>query len=169
MLLRRLYFILPDTLRATAVAQELLDSGTPAQRIAFASRNPQPAPIAGITVQGPGDDPGAHLEKTLWNLNLGVFFAALVGLIVLLAAEVSLPWLTLPLLIMLASFIAGERFTHVPDTHLQEFASALRHGEVVLMVTVPPERVAEIETRVHRHHPDAAVGGVGWGSDLLHT
>lgn len=169
MLLRRLYFILPDTLRATAVAQELLDSGTPAQRIAFASRNPQPAPIAGITVQGPGDDPGARLERILWNLNLGVFFIALAALIVMLAAEVSIPWLVAPLLIMLATFIGGERFTHVPDTHLNEFAPALRHGEVVLMVTVPPERVAEIEALVHRHHPDATVGGVGWGSDLLHV
>lgn len=169
MLLRRLYFILPDTLRATAVAQELLDSGISARRIAFASRNPQPAPIAGITVQSPDNDRGARLERSLWNLNLGVFFAALAMLIVMLAAEVSLPWLALPLLIMLASFFAGERFTHVPDTHLQEFTSAVRHGEVVLVVTVPPERVAEIEALVHRHHPDAAVGGVGWGSDLLHV
>lgn len=169
MLLRRLYFVLPDSLRATGVAQELLDSGIPARRIAFASRNPQPAPIAGITVQSPDDDPGARLERLLWNLNLAVFFVALAALIVMLAADVSLPWLVAPALIMLATFIAGERFTHVPDTHLQEFTPALRHGEVVLMVTVPPEQVAEIEARVHRHHPDAAVGGVGWSSDLLHV
>jgi hypothetical protein len=169
MLLRRLYFVLPDRLRAAAVAQELLDSGIPMRRIAFASLNPRLAPLAGITVQSPDNDPGARLERSLWNLNLGLFFAALAGLIVLLIAQASLFWLALPVLIMLASFIAGERFTHVPDTHLQEFASALRHGEVVLMVSVPPQRVAEIEARVHRHHPDAAVGGVGWDSDLLHA
>ncbi|MBI5039891.1 MAG: hypothetical protein HZB57_01360, partial [Gammaproteobacteria bacterium] len=62
----------------------------------------------------------------------------------------------------------GVRFTHVPNIHLREFAAALRHGELVLMVSVPRNRVAEIEDLVHRHHPDAAVGGVGWSSDLLH-
>lgn len=169
MLLRRLYFILPDTLRATGVAQELLDAGIAARRIALASRNPGAAPIAGIAVQSPGDDPGARIERTLWNLNLAVFFVALAALIAMLIAKAGLAWLAIPLLIMLATFLAGERFTHVPDTHLREFASALRHGEVVLMVDVPPERVAEIESRVQSHHPDAAVGGVGWGSDLLHT
>lgn len=168
-MLRRLYFVLPDANRATDIVRELLQSGVAAQRIALASRRPQKLEIAGMTMQTASDDPGARIEHRLWNLNLLIFFAALLALIGMLAAQVNMAWLSLPALIMLASFVAGERFTHVPNTHLQEFAAALRHGEVVLMVNVPPDRVAEIEALVHQHHPDAAVGGVGWSSDLLHV
>jgi len=36
------------------------------------------------------------------------------------------------------------------------------HGEVVLMVDVPRERVHEIEHRVSPWHREAGLGGVGW-------
>jgi hypothetical protein len=51
--------------------------------------------------------------------------------------------------------------------HLGEFRDALAHGEVLLMVDVPRGRVSEVEDRVHRHHPEATVGGVGWSADML--
>jgi hypothetical protein len=38
----------------------------------------------------------------------------------------------------------------------------LRHGEVVVMVDVPADRVHEVEGMVSRQHPEAGVGGVGW-------
>lgn len=168
-MLRRLYFILPDTDRAAGVIRELQQSGVASRHIALASRRPQKVQIEGMMLQTVSGDPGARIERGLWNLNLLVFFAALLALLGMLAAQVSMAWLSLPVLIMLATFIAGERFTHVPNTHLQEFAAALRHGEAVLMVDVPPQRVAEVEALIHQHHPDAAVGGVGWSSDLLHV
>lgn len=168
-MLRRLYFILPDTRRAAEIIQELQQSGIASRRIALVSRGPERMQIAGITVQNAGNDPGARLERILWNLNLALFFSGLLALLVMLATGVSMAWLGVPLAIMLVTFIAGERFTHVPNTHLQEFAQALRHGEIVLMVDAPPAQVAEIEALIHRHHPDAAAGGVGWSSDLLHV
>lgn len=168
-MLRRLYFVLPDTRHATDIVQEIQQSGVSSRHIALASLRPEQARLAGVAVQNASDDPGARLEHVLWNSNLALFFIALLALGAMLAAGVNMAWLGIPLTIMLVTFIAGERFTHVPNTHLQEFAPALRHGEVVLMVDVPPDRVAEIEALIQRHHPDAAVGGVGWSSDLLHV
>ena len=56
---------------------------------------------------------------------------------------------------------------NVPDVHLTEFTDALSHGEVLLMVDVPVDRVAEIEKAVHHRHPEAVVGGVSWAVDAF--
>jgi hypothetical protein len=64
---------------------------------------------------------------------------------------------------MAATFALGEWFIdHVPNIYLTEFRDALAHGEILLMVDVPAWRVKEIEDHIHSHHPEAAVGGVGW-------
>ena len=48
--------------------------------------------------------------------------------------------------------------------HLDEFRDAMAHGEILLMVDVPEQQVADIENLVHHHHPEATVGGVSWGT-----
>ena len=79
-------------------------------------------------------------------------------------------WLLLPAAVMLISFLLGEEFTRrVPDVHLSEFRDALRHGEILLMIDVPVTKVERFEALVHRHHPEAVTGGVGWHIDALHT
>lgn len=168
-MMRRLYFILPDASRAADIVQELQQSGVASRRIRLVTRRPEQDRIGGVALQDASDDPDARMEYRLWNLNLAIFFVALLGVVAVLVSGIGMVWVGIPLLIMLASFIAGERFTHLPNTHLREFASALRHGEMVLMVDVPPDRVAECETLIHQHHPEAAVGGVGWSSDLPAT
>jgi hypothetical protein len=71
---------------------------------------------------------------------------------------------------MLATFLTGVEFTrHIPNVHLSEFTDAIHHREILLMVDVPVAQVAQVEKRVHRHHPEAVAGGVGWHSDALHT
>jgi hypothetical protein len=112
-------------------------------------------------------DLARHLETFLWDSNLVVFGVALGALLTLGLSSGLTAWLLLPLAIMLASFLAGLRFTRLPNVHLDEFRDALSHGEILLMVDVPVARVADIENRVHRHHPEAAVGGVGWGTTVM--
>ena len=61
------------------------------------------------------------------------------------------------------------RYPDVPATLLGRLAvdsryKGRRHGEILLMVDVTEERVADIENLVHRHHPEATVGGVSWGT-----
>ena len=63
----------------------------------------------------------------------------------------------------IATFIAGERFAvKLPHAHLTDLRVPLEHGEVVLLVDVPFERVREIEHLVAERHPEIGVGGVGW-------
>jgi len=115
-------------------------------------------------------DPDALLETILWDGNLVLFFIALLLLAVLVLLQVSVYWLILPVVVMLASFAAGVQFTHrIPNVHLSEFTDALHHQEILLMIDVPAGQVARVEELVHRHHPEAVTGGVGWHVDALHV
>ncbi len=166
---RKLYFVLPTVQAVTTVIDELKAAGIDAAHIVVATRKPQRQRIRGVHVQDSCTDPADRLEQTLWNLNLAVFFIAACAALLILVTQGLSYWMLVPLAILLASFIGGERFTHIPNTHLREFSAALRHGELVLMVSVPREQVADIENLVLRRRPDAALGGVGWSSDLLHV
>jgi hypothetical protein len=65
--------------------------------------------------------------------------------------------------VLVATFIAGERFAiKLPHAHLADLRVPLEHGEVVLLVDVPLQRVREIEHLVAERHPEIGVGGVGW-------
>jgi hypothetical protein len=165
---RRLYFILPDSQLASKIATELEGAGIDAGHITVACREPNQVRIPDVNSQDPTTDPGDLVEKNLWNLNLAIFFISVLSLPFILAIHGLTFWLVIPVGILIVSFVGGLRFTDVPNTHLREFTAALHHGELVLIVSVPRARVAEIEALVQRNHPDAALGGVGWSSDLLH-
>jgi hypothetical protein len=168
MIKRRLYFLLPDTGHAGAVVSELEARGIARKYMhAIAGRG---GDVNGLPVASrmQRNDPGARIERYLWGGNLVLFFLALIALVIL--AVLSLPWwwLLLPAGIMLVSFLAGLEFVmHTPNVHLAEFQSAMRHREILLMVDVPAGQVAEVEDTVHRRHPEAIAGGVGWSIDAL--
>lgn len=165
---RRLYFLMPDTLHARELVQELEQHGIDRRHIhAIAGEGADPGDLPQATSQQRGDV-AARIEQVLWMGNLIVFFMALLVLIVMALSQSGWHWLLLPAGIMVASFLAGLGFTaQVPNVHLDEFRDALRHAEVLLLVDVPVRQVARVEGLVHRRHPEAAVGGVGWSiSDL---
>jgi hypothetical protein len=164
---RRLYFLLPDRAHALSVVNELAGSGLDLEQMhALAGEQ---VSLEGLPEASDAQrhDLARHLETFLWDSNLVVFGVALGALLTLGLSSGLTAWLLLPLAIMLASFLAGLRFTRLPNVHLDEFRDALSHGEILLMVDVPVARVADIENRVHRHHPEAAVGGVGWGTTVM--
>lgn len=166
---RRVYFVLPTIGLTAAIIADLQAIGIKAGQLRVASREPEQISLPGVTVQDASTDRSDQLEHALWNADLVVFFiGALIALAILVTQGLSFS-LLIPLFIMLLSFIAGLQFTQVPNTHLREFSEALRHGELVLMVSVPRDRVAEVEGLVQGHYPAATVGGVGWSSDLLHV
>lgn len=166
-MLRRLYFVLPDPQSTARAIADLEEAGVDRRRMAITAHRLEDAPELGVRVECDDHDRGARVERLLWNANLGAFgIAALTGLI-LLAWQGPTAWLLVAVAVMAATFGAGLRFTHVPNAHLQEFTAALRHGELLLSVDVAAARVRAIEDLVHRLHPEAAVGGVGWGSGLL--
>jgi len=57
----------------------------------------------------------------------------------------------------------------LPDTHLSEFADALKHGEILLMVDAVSEQANELEHCVQDHHPEAVAGGSSWNTPMLGT
>lgn len=167
---RRLYFLLPDTEHARAVVSELEARGVERNFMhAIAGRG---GDVNGLPVASrmQCDDLGARIEQYLWGGNLALFFLALIALVVLALLPLPWWWLLLPAGIMLATFLTGLEFVmHTPNVHLAEFQSAMRHREILLMIDVPARQVAEVEEMVHRRHPEAIAGGVGWSVDALHV
>lgn len=165
---RRLYFLLPDAEHARGVLGELQTAGIERKFMhAIAGRDADLEDLPVATKQQRADI-AARTESYLWNGNLVIFFVALLALLVLAVLQVNGYWLLLPAGIMLIAFIAGLEFvTHVPNVHLGEFRDALRHREILLMIDVPVTQVARVEELVHRHHPEAVDGGVGWSIAAL--
>ena len=166
---RRLYFLLPDTLHVRSVVSDLEASGIDIGALHVVARPGTDLDGLPVATGRQRRDLGERLETALWDGNLGVFFIALVALVVMALAQLAWYWLLIPAAFMLVSFTAGVVFTsHVPNVHLSEFQDAVRHGELLLMVDVPTGDVEQVETLVHRHHPEAVAGGVGWHIDALH-
>jgi hypothetical protein len=165
---RRLYFLFPDTGHATVVVKELEVHGIERNRMhAIAG---QGADLGDLPVASRNQrrDLAARIEDVVWGGNLGLFFVALLALVTMIALPVNGYWLLLPAGIMLVSFLIGLEFaTRIPNVHLAEFRDAMRHREILLMIDVPLSQVTRVEELVHRHHPEAVVGGVGWSVDAM--
>jgi hypothetical protein len=164
---RRLYFLIPDRTHALAVVEDLVEHGIDTRYMhAIGDRRTR---LDGLPNASPRQrrDSANILEKILWNCNLACFALALVTVLIAPIFIGLSWWLLLPVGIMLTNFLAGVGFTNLPNTHLGEFRDALAHGEILLMVDVPESRVAEVEDDIHHHHPEATVGGVGWGTQAL--
>ena len=78
-------------------------------------------------------------------------------------------WWLLPVAVMASTLFLGERFSHLPNVHTDAFREALAHGEILLMVDVPPDHVHEVANRMQRHHPEAVAGGSSWNLPALGT
>ena len=165
---RRLYFLLPDVAHAKAVVAKLETNGVERKYTnvtAAKGIDLEGLPLASLNQRM---DLGARLETIFWDGNLVLFFLALMALIVLILMSVSGIWLVLASTIMLTTFMVGVGFTkYIPNVHLSEFADALRHQEILLMVDVPAGQVARVEKLIHHNHPEAVAGGVGWHINAL--
>jgi hypothetical protein len=166
---RRLYFTFPLPAQARRAVRELVDSGVPRTAIHVVARD------AGVLDDLPRATPAERgdlvwtLERLYWTANLAVFFAALVAF---LGAAYAGRWVfaAAAAVGMAVTFVTGERFAAaLPHAHLDELRVPLRHGEVVVMVDVSPDRVRGVEQLLSRLHPEVGVGGVGWHIHGLHA
>jgi hypothetical protein len=165
-MLRRLFFLFPDEKHAQRVVRELVNNNIAKRHIHAIAHGVRLYTLPAAT-ERQKKDTAFLVEKLLWIANLLLFSIAFIGLIMALVSAETL-WVAVAIFVMLATFIAGELFVvYIPDVHLSEFSDALSHGEILLMVDVPKNQVAEIEHLVHRHHPEAAIGGVGWTLDAF--
>ncbi|MCG6866650.1 MAG: DUF805 domain-containing protein [Thiogranum sp.] len=164
----RLYFLLPDREHTLRVVNELAEKGfDPRQMHTLAGRGLSTEGLPASNTRQRENFAG-RVEFWTWRANLALFFFAAVALVIMAFQQAGL-WILLPLAVMLATLVPGNRFARVPNVHLQEFRDALRHGEILLMIDVPQQRVDEVEYRVHARHPEAVAGGSSWNAPLLHT
>lgn len=159
---RRLFFLFPSLKQTREAVRELEEFGIDEADIhTFAAD--------GQTLEGlpPATERQQHaldkqVENIAWKTNLVVFFIALAGFVIAMFSG-SLGWAAVMLAVMAVTFGMGYLFsTRIPKVHLDEFHDALHHHEILLTVDVPPRHMLAIEQMVHRRHPEAVDGGVGW-------
>lgn len=161
---RRLYYLLPDTPHAQSLSRELVDLAIPrlnVQALAESRLEMNKEVKTRMTTEPDRDD---VLEWWLWRVNLLMFFLALIAFVGVL---VFLPWpaVIIPLLVMVACLLVGVSFSlRMPNVHWREFTPAVHHGEILLMVEVPSGELKRVDEYVHRRHPEAVTGGVGWAA-----
>ncbi len=166
---RRLYFLFPEVEHARRVVEELEQAGVDNDHIPAMARPEIDLSSLPQATPNQKSDRVWFIERLFWNGNLAIFAAALVGLLVSLYWSFSV-WSVLAVVVMLVTFIAGGRFAvKVPHAHLNEVQGALARGEILLMVDIPKQRVAEVDDLVLHHHPEAGLGGVGWTVAALGT
>ena len=159
---RRLYYLLPDTSHAEKLVEDLGDTTILKQDVHAVAKDS--IPLNGIEdVHGlTENDRDYFVEWFLWRINLALFFVALISFVAILIWSPGV-WLIPPFAIMLGTFVSGLMFVlRLPNVHLDEFRPALQHGEVLLMIDVPPSDVEQVDHHVHRKHPEVVTGGVCW-------
>lgn len=164
---RRLYFLIPDVKYAERLVKRLVENGVTKVNIHSIAR--QGVDISKLPKSShlQRDDAANRAEDWLWNANLVLFFIALAVALTLIMYQFPF-WALIPVFIMLVSFFVGFKFaSQVPNAHINELRSAIRHGEILLLVDVPKQRVREIETLISHAHPEVATGGIGWSLPAL--
>ncbi len=165
-MLRRLFFLFPDEEHAQRAVNQLVFLNISERNIHAISRGVALRTLPEAT-ERQKNDTAFRVESFLWRANLLLFIVSLMTFIVALVMA-AFYWTLVALFVMTITFFAGEHFVvHVPDVHLTEFTDALSHGEILLMVDVPADRVVEIENMIHHRNPEAVVGGVSWTVDAF--
>lgn len=164
---RRLYFIVPEESQAVKIVTDLETAGVNRQHVhAIAGKGATLEQLPAANERQRHDTVWL-LQRIVWAGNLALFALGAVGLIVSVL-QGSLAGAILSFAAMALALGAGILFaTRVPDTHLDEFRGVLSHHEVLLMVDVPKQRVADIEALISRRHPEATAGGTGWTIEAL--
>ncbi len=159
-LLHRIYFVIPDLPHTQAIIEELEQVDVPREQLHVVGGGDLTGfPVATVAQQ---HDRIWLLERLFWSADLVLFGVALLGLVFALASA-SIVWALLASGVMLATFLLGNQFaSNIPHTHLADLQNPLSHGETILMVDIPQQRVNEIEHLVTRHHAEAQIGGIGW-------
>ncbi len=163
---RRLFFLFPSIAEARKAVQDLIQEDISIKQMHSLSR--PGVDLEGLPISAPNQrrDMHAKIEDSLWNFNLGIFFIALFVLIVsFISANYFL--VVISLLVMLATYAIGYYYLTKPTIHLSGFHAAFQHNEILLMVDVPKNKVAQIEQIIHNKNPSASEEGISWTpSDL---
>jgi hypothetical protein len=160
--MRRLYFLLPSLSVTKLVVDELLLKRIDDHHMHVVARDDVPL----------GDLPEANLfQKSdfIPALERGLAIGGVTGMLAGLAAMALSPaGLDIGGGAVLATSLAGAGIgawvsgmigVDVRNGQIERFHPAIEKGEILIMVDVPKDRVEAIEDLVHRHHPQAEMGG----------
>jgi uncharacterized membrane protein YeaQ/YmgE (transglycosylase-associated protein family) len=159
---RRLYFMLPNIPSARSLLDELLLARIEERYIHFYAKEGSL----------PNDMPEANfLQKTdlLHGLEVGIIIGAFSGLI---AGAIFMMFppdgLQLQILFLFAatvigalfgSWVSGAAAASIPSSHLVQFEDGIRHGQVLLIIDLPYQRIKEIESMIKTKHPEINYAG----------
>ena len=166
-MLRRLYYLFPDTAQVSAVVDELVRLNVPRHRMhAMARKDIDIHSLPGATTRQKSDTMH-HIVTLGWSVNLLLFFLALIALLIALFTSSSVVAIV-SILIMVVTYVGGYMYaTHLPDMDLSDFENALAHGEILLMIDLPLKQVTAIDSYMHHRHFEAYGGGVSWTVDAF--
>lgn len=159
---RRMYFLLPDIKHARSAVQDLSQNGISQTRMhVIANQNVDtsslPAPIRRKIRTNDN-----KIERYIWNGNLVLFFVAMLAGVYLLTTSFAIVAI-LSLAIMSCCYFGGKYFVEkVPKSYISDFQAAIQHGEILLVVDLPKSHANDIDSLIHRKHPEAIAGGMGW-------
>lgn len=163
--MRRLYLLFPSIDKAQRAVESLQDMGVKYENIHAVTKDCQDVP--GLPTARRIDKRDYHsLEIWVLNINL-VFFVLLLGVTFVSIFTLSPVWFGVGLLGSVVTGALALKAAKIPNAHLDEFRDALSHYEILLMVDVNKQRVAEIEREMELRHPEMRIGGVGWSLQAL--
>ncbi len=160
---RRLYFMLPDTVSARRIRDELLLAEVENSHIHVMARD-------GVPLNGLHE--ASILQKTdfIHGAETGLAVGGGIGIVAGLVAVFFPPaGVDLQLVTILLTALVGAAFgawassmvaSSIPNSRLKTFEAAIAKGSVLMMVDVPAGRVGEIKQLIAAHHPEATSSGV---------
>jgi len=166
---RRLYYLFPEPESTRRAIADLDSIGVDRVYMQVVARDCAELGDLPLALERQRRDMLGENEHRAWNGNLVVFGLAVFALIIATALE-NLVAIATAMLVILASVASGAWFAmFIPRLRREEFRSALRHGEILLMVDLSRDCAVEVEQLMHRRHPEAVDRGSSWTADLFHA
>ncbi len=159
-LIRRLYFLFPDTIYAKQAVNQLQGMGVEVQDMHTVANNKvdiNGLPIAKLMHK---QDKGNFVEELFWMVNITVFFAALALFLSDLFSGLSVQTI-LPLIVIGVCAYFGSKMTDIPKVTVEDFGFAIKRGEILLMVDLPVDVIPQVSDKIQSTHPEAIIGGIG--------
>ena len=160
---RRLYFLLPSVARARQVVDELLLARIDDHHIHVLAKD-------GVEL---GDLPQANLLQRsdfIHGIEIGLGVGGATGVLAGLVAIAFPPggialggWTVLACALagaLIGAWVSGMIGTDVPNSQLKDFDQAVEHGQILMMVDVPKDKVEAVTNMIRRHHPEADMHGI---------
>ena len=155
---KRLYFILPDTITAETVHNELLLARIPEKHMHAIGRDDldlTDLPKANLL----------HTSDVVHGAQLGFIIGGFTG-VLMASLTASMGWLASGLEVWSVSSLAmGGAFLgawassmvaiNIPNTRLKPYRKAIDNGQVLFCIDIPARQVDEISSLVERHYPNA--------------